>query len=391
MKKTIVIFIVIVLAIVGLGLVLLSSASVGNALRYYNDRNHFTYSQLKWLAYSMAVLLPAVFLDYRIWVKKPWTAACFLLVVVVLLSLVFLFPKVNGSWRWLKLGSMRLQPSEFSKAAIVVVMCVWLDRIGWHVERFLRGTLIPYAIMGAVAVLLVLEPDYGSTVVMLATGMVLMFLAGCRIVHTVPFVIAAVAGIAISLICNPNRRVRLMAWWDPSLAETANVVSASSRRAAHQLEQGYVAIQRGGLWGVGYLNSMQKQAYLPEMHTDFIFAIGAEEMGILFSLGTLLLFCGFIACGFYISAHAKDRFGQLLAFGMTFLIGAQAIANICVVTGCLPTKGLALPMMSYGGTNLMVSMFAIGTILSVAIRSVNSEGVNRFAVSRPLMDKRKRV
>jgi len=183
-----------------------------------------------------------------------------------------------------------------------------------------------------------------------------MFVAGARLLYLSLFGAGGVALVGCFVLTNANRMERIRAWLHGE---------GSDSSAAYQLKQALIAFENGGPWGVGFNQSIQKYNYLPEAHTDFIFAIGGEEFGFLFSMGVLLAFVGILACGIYISLRAPDRLGRMLAFGMTVLLVFQAAFNIGVVTGCLPTKGLALPFMSYGGTNLVTAMLAVGTLINI--------------------------
>ena len=225
-------------------------------------------------------------------------------------------------------------------------------------------------------VLAVAEPDFGSTMVIALSGGVLMFIAGLRWRHM--FLLACVGGLGVGslLLSNGNRMRRISAWlpdsakgalsrWCPWLGDLT-VSTEDAAEANHQLDQALIAIRNGGETGVGFGKSMQKQLYLPENHTDFIFAIGAEEWGIAFSLLLLALFITVFVCGVIIAAKSQDRLGKLMAYGMVFLIFFQALFNMGVVTGLLPTKGLALPFISYGGPNLMSALIAIGVLINIS-------------------------
>jgi cell division protein FtsW len=215
-----------------------------------------------------------------------------------------------------------------------------------------------------------MEPDFGSAVVVGLLGLVLMFVGGVRMLHLSPLFALGVIGIAYKVFTNPNRMARIAAFFG---IEVRNASSEAVVNASHQSYQALVAISRGGINGVGLNQSMQKEFYLPEAHTDFIFAIGAEEMGIFFSIGALLLVFLFFALSVYIARNAADRFGRFLVIGMATMIFFQMMFNIGVVSEALPTKGMALPFFSYGGTNMVTSFFAVGTILSVGIHSYTSK------------------
>lgn len=287
---------------------------------------------------------------------------------------VFGFRPINGSHRWIMLGPIRLQPSEFAKISIVILLAVWLDMAGWRVELFRRGALWPAVFIGVMAFPILLEPDFGSVMVVALSGILVMFVAGVRLLHLTPFALAGVAVVAWKVFNNANRMARLAAFFGITLGAGSTdgnevALDAAAKRADYQVTQALIAIKNGGIWGVGLNQSMQKHYYLPEAHTDFIFAIGAEELGLPFSIATIALFVLFFALAVYIASKASDRLGRFLVIGMSFIIFFQAMFNIGVVCKALPTKGMALPFFSYGGTNMMSAFFAIGTILSVGIHS----------------------
>lgn len=359
MRKTLTTLALTVVALLGLGIVVLASASAVRAQGLYSDPHYFVKRQLIWLGLSVLVVYAASRFDYHWWKETPLFTVGFYVIVVVALLLVFcpgIGSKVKGSYRWLSLGPLRVQPSEFAKILTVVAMGVWMDRIGCRVRKFVKGALLPAVGLGVIAALLVLEPDFGSTMVVCVVGGTMMFVVGTRIPHLMVLGGAAVALIAPVILKNANRMNRILAWQQGE---------ESSSSAAYQLQQAILAFKNGGPWGVGFNQSIQKYNYLPEAHTDFIFAIGGEELGFGFSIAVVLAYLIILICGVLISMRAPDQFGRLLAFGMTLLLVFQAAFNIGVVTGCLPTKGLALPFISYGGTNLITALFAVGTLINI--------------------------
>jgi cell division protein FtsW len=258
-------------------------------------------------------------------------------------------------------------------------MSVFLDKVGWRIELFWKGAAKALAIVALPMALAVAEPDFGSTMVIGLTGGVLMVVAGMRVRHIGIVIGAALAGVGPLLLSNANRMRRISAWlpdwmaerlseWCPWLGDLT-VSTEDAQEANYQLDQALIAIRNGGETGVGFGNSMQKQMYLPENHTDFIFAIGAEEWGIGFSLLLLVLFVTVFVCGIVISVKSCDRLGKFIAFGVSFLIFFQAMFNIGVVCHALPTKGMALPFFSYGGTSMLSSFLAVGLIFSVGLHS----------------------
>ena len=342
----------VVTALVALGLVILSSASEANAVRLHGDAYFFIKRQFMYLGVGIVLATAIALFDYRKWRDAEVLTWLFFAVVMGLLVAVFGFRAINGSHRWIALGPLRLQPSEFAKLLTVIVLAVWLDKASWKVELFVRGAFWPAALIGAIALPVLLEPDFGSVMVIGSVGFLLMFVGGTRILHMLPFAVCGVGLVVFKVLTNANRVARL---FDES--------------KQYQVKMALAAIGNSDVWGAGLGESMQKHLYLPEAHTDFVFAVGAEELGIVFSIATVLLFVAFFALAVYIARRAQDRFGRFLVIGMAFIIFFQAMFNIGVVCKALPTKGMALPFFSYGGTNLMSAFFAVGTILSVGIHS----------------------
>ena len=373
----------VVTVLVALGLVVLSSASEANAMRLHQgDAYFFIKRQFAYLAAGIVLAVLVTLFDYRKWRDYEFLAWMFFAVVMVLLVAVFGFRAINGSHRWIALGPLRLQPSEFAKLLTVILLSVWLDKSSWGVELFMRGSFWPAVLIGVIAAPVLLEPDFGSVMVIGAVGFLLMFVAGTRILHLLPFLIAGVAVVAVKVLTNANRMARMAAFFGVKIRIGAEVVDEAANRAAYQAEQALAAIGNSEIWGVGLGESMQKHLYLPEAHTDFIFAVGAEELGIVFSISVVLLFVAFFVLSVYIARKAVDRFGRFLVIGMAFIIFFQAMFNIGVVCKALPTKGMALPFFSYGGTNLLSAFFAVGTILSVGIHSYRER---RHAIVRKVV------
>lgn len=371
MRKTaLFLFGLVVTFIVALGLIILSSASEANGLRLYGDAYYFLKRQAIYVVAGVVVAVVVAAFDYRKWRDHPSLTYLFCSVVFALLIAVLFCRAINGSHRWIALGPIRIQPSEFAKLATVIAISVWMDKAGWRVELFMRGAFWPAAIIGLIAVPILLEPDFGSVMVVGLVGFMVMLVAGTRFwLHMLPLAFIGMTVLAVKVATNANRMARIAAFFGVKLDVGAEVVDAAAERAAYQVKQALVAIGNGGIWGVGLNQSMQKHYYLPEAHTDFIFAIGAEELGLLFSAGVLVLFLLFFFLSVYIAAKASDRFGKFLVMGMMFIIFFQAMFNIGVVCNGFPTKGMALPFFSYGGTNMISAFFAVGTILSVGIHS----------------------
>ena len=375
MRRVLTLLGISVLALLAWGLIVLASASYGNGSRLHSDTSYFLYKQVTWLVVALPCLFVAIKFDYHKWREWPWLTIVAYGMVVLLMGLVFLFPPVNGSRRWVSIGTIRLQPSEFAKLMSVFATAVFLDRAGWVIGKFWRGAVRSVAIVAVLMGLALAEPDFGATMVIGLTGGMLFLVSGMKIAHMLALGGVGLCGVGSLLALNANRMNRILSWgkgmFGAAMANAGGSVAVMSPKeiaAAHQADMALVAIQNGGITGVGFNRSMQKLRYLPEAHTDFIFAIGAEEWGLIFSVSLLAVVTAFFVCAMIISARAPDRLGRLLAFGMTFLIFFQAVFNIGVVTKCLPTKGLALPFISYGGTNLITAMVAVGVLFNVGLQ-----------------------
>lgn len=362
-------------------IVLASASSAGTGGVQSHGFTFYVTHQCVWLVVALLIGLVAAFLDYRVWRRNLFlTISLYVFVAVLLVLLVppvahlLHIKPVKGSFRWIDLGFFKLQPSELAKLVTVLATAAFLDRAGVRINKFWKGALAAAGLFGIFMALTLSEPDLGSTSVIGATGLVLLLVGGVRYLHLFFLALMGAAAIVGVLVTNTNRMMRLCAWLPARMGGQistwlhlpAEVVDAGkAENAKYQLHQSLNAFIQGGVTGVGFNQSRQKAGFLPEARTDFIFAVGAEEFGLIFSIVLLSLFIVFFVCGMIIAARANDRFGKLVAYGMSFLLFFQALCNIGVVTGCLPTKGLAMPFISYGGTNLVVAMVAVGFIFNV--------------------------
>lgn len=367
------------IVLVSLGLLVLASAGGANALRLGKGVYYFVERQSEYLVAGVVVCVCAALFDYRNWRKHISLTTLAYIIVFLLCLAVFLFKPINGSHRWIPIGPVRLQPSEIAKLLTVISVAVYIDRCGWKIDYFFRGALVCAVLIAFFAIPVAMEKDFGSAMVIGLAGMLMMFLGDVKLWHLAPFFALGAGGLAYRVLSEPNRVARIFAWsptmknWILSIVGNAGVSDTATERALHQGKMALVAISRGGVNGVGLGESMQKLYYLPEAHTDFVFAIGAEELGLWFSVAVVALYCIFFALAVYIAKSSCDRLGRNIAFGMAFIIFFQAMFNLAVVSGALPPKGMALPFFSYGGTNLVCAFFAVGTILSVGIRAAKEE------------------
>lgn len=350
---------VIVVILVSLGLVMLASTSTIRGASEFNDPHFFLKKQVVWVALAATCGFIAACFDYHEW-RRPWVMG--VLASITLLGLLLVFVpgigrRVGGSYRWIRLGFFSIQPSEIAKLLSIVGVSLWMARIGRRAAEFKPGILYPLLGLGLLMGLVIAEPDYGTTVLIGSVGMALMFVGGAHAGWLSLIAGGGVGVLAVAIALNPNRAGRVLAFLFPE----------KYPEVAYHLTQSKLAFLNGGWKGVGLGNSMQKQHYLPEAHTDFILAIIGEELGIIATLAIVVLFAVLLFCGLYISRKARDPFGRLLAFGLTLMLTLQAAINVAVVTGCVPTKGLPLPFISYGGSSMIASLTAIGMLINVAL------------------------
>ncbi len=345
-----------VLVLLSVGIVILASTGSVRGEALFADAHYFVTRQLIWLLVAVVAAAVLMRVDYHRWQAlafPAWGAGALLLALVLVPGIGV---EINSSYRWLRFGPLSLQPSELAKFATVAALAAWMSAAGRKAREFKTGLVVPLAGLGLVLVLILLAPDYGTMLLLALAGFAVMWAGGTRLSY---LTVTGVLGLGLFLLAvahDPVRAGRMLAFMHPE----------SHPAIAHHLAQSKIAFIHGGTWGVGLGNSMQKQFYLPEAHTDFIFAIIGEELGFAATILVVALFATILVCGLTISARAADSFGKLLAFGMTMLIVLQAFMNIGVVTGCLPTTGIPLPFMSYGGTSLVVSMACVAVLLNVA-------------------------
>ena len=346
-------------ALVAVGLVAIASASIEYGDWHYNNPWHHTLRHGMYLVLAMCAAMVAYRVPVDVWQRtSPW----WLLVAFALLMLV-LVPgvgrNVNGSQRWLPLGPITVQPSEIAKFALVLYTAGFLVRHGEAVRTHWEGMAKPVGILGLVALLLLLEPDFGATVICTGTVFGMLFLAGARLLYVLTLIGGALGALALMVISAPYRLQRLTAYTDPWQDPFGS---------GFQLIQSLIAYGRGEWFGVGLGNSIQKLFYLPEAHTDFVFSIWAEETGLLGALAVILLYAALIARIMVVGYRAQGQqegFSAYLCYGIALIFAGQAFVNMGVSSGLLPTKGLTLPFISYGGSSLIVSCSMLAVVLRI--------------------------
>ena len=351
-------FLSIVLILLTVGLVMLFSASYAYSLEYYDSSYRFISRQSIFAVVGVVLMLLISRIDYHIWRKFAWVlfAGAILLLVVLLL----LPPMVSGMnvKRWFVVGPINFQPSEVAKFAIILLFSSLIAG-NYKEMKKLGFVAFLFVILLVTAVLIVAEPHLSATLLVLAIGVVLMivgglakkFIVGGAVLGAVDIVGFIISG-AISYVAD-----RLTYWRDPWSDATGK---------GFQTIQSLLAIGSGGILGRGIGQSRQKYLWVPEPHNDFIFSIVCEELGLIGAVVIIILFCLLVWRGFYVAMHAKDKFGSLLAIGLTFQVGLQAMLNIWVVTNTIPNTGISLPFFSYGGTSLLILLCEMGLVLSVS-------------------------
>jgi cell division protein FtsW len=337
------------------GLVMVFSASGVVAETKHMDSTYYLQRQIVWMFLGFVVLLVGAQVPYGEW--KRWVPLICVSCMVGLLLVLAIGPQINGSRRWLTFGFFSIQPTEMAKLAVVLYLASFLSNPNRRVTDWMRGFLPPIVIVGSLCGLILVEPDLGSTVVISLVFVCMMYLAGARLRHLVYLGIPLVMGFLSLILMSPERWERFTTFVNPF---------QDRQGAGYQLVQSIIALENGGFWGVGLGQGKQKLLYLPEGHTDFVLALIGEELGLIGTVGLMALFAVLVCKGFRVAALAPDVFGRYLALGITLLLGIQALINAGVVSGMLPTKGLTLPLVSYGGSSLLTTMLAIGILLSIA-------------------------
>ena len=356
-KKPDLILLLVTLLLVTVGTVMIYSSSSILATERFHDGQFFLKKQLFFLVLGFLTMVLMTRISYYQLRKLAWPG---IVLSALLLCAVWIPPlgvRAGGAVRWLRLGVFSFQVSEMVKIALILFMAHFLSQRVNRIREFSQGLLIPLAVTGVMVGLILLQPDFGTTVIIAVITFMMIYLAGGRIVHLAG-VAALFLPIAVWLLVHKSYRLaRLMAFLDPW---------KDPRHSGFQIIQSLISFGSGGALGVGIGDGMQKLFYLPEPHTDFILAVIAEESGFIGVALILFLYIVLIVRGFQISLKAPDLFGNLFAAGLTMMIALEAFINIAGVMGLIPLKGLALPFLSYGGTSLLMSLIAVGILLNIS-------------------------
>jgi cell division protein FtsW len=351
-----------VAALAGLGLVMLYSSSMNMDVGKSSVGAGYLLSQSVWLLFGLIGCVVAARIDYRRWKKL----APYLLGISAFLLILVFAPKIGisrkGAHRWIGVpGLPHFQPSELAKLSLMMFLAMYGEMFQRQMSGLRQGLIVPGCVMAAVLGLIFVEPDRGCTILLTSVSASMLVLAGTRLRFLVPAMLIGAALLAFSFKHDSMRSTRIAAWQHPEQYKEG---------AGYQAYQAKIALGTGGWTGLGLGNGRQKLGFVPEQHTDFIFSIIGEELGLIATLSVVVLFIAFIVCGSYISRRSCDTFGFLLGSGITIMIGLQALINMGVVTGLLPNKGMPLPFISYGGSNLLLLLVAVGFLLSISRFSV---------------------
>jgi cell division protein FtsW len=338
------------LLLVGMSVLMVYSAS--------EVRNPFIYlfKQMMWACLGFALLSVVMRVDYRNYREPAFIWAVLTVVTASLIAVLFM-PPVNKATRWFSIGGLGIQPSEGAKLAVIIFIAALLERRMNRVND-IRYSLGPIAVLvlGWVG-LIMLEPDLGTSVAIACIGAVMVFAAGLNYRYVLGALALAAAGVVMAIAVAPYRLQRVLTFLDPW---------ADQKNAGYQIIQSWIAVATGGIHGRGLMNGVQKLSFLPEAQTDFIYAVIAEEAGLIGATLVLICFCVITWRGLHVAMSAPDRFGAFLALGLTTMIGVQAFVNMSVVLGLMPTKGIPLPFVSLGGSSLVINLVGMGVLLNVS-------------------------
>ncbi len=353
----------IVFSILGIGIVMVGSASSVDALAVYHNPYYFLERQIIWSVLGTAAMLFFSRISYWRWQRNPWP----LYIITVVLLAAVLVPhvgrEVNGSRRWLGFGPLTVQPSEFAKLSMILVFAATLTT--WKVRDFWHGLVPHVLLLAVVGGLVILQPDLGTAAALAGTAAVMLFVAGARMKHLGLLGALSLPTVALLILKTPYRRERFFAFLDPW---------KHPHSSGYHIIQALYALGSGGLLGDGLGRSRLKYFYLPEQHTDFIFAILGEELGFIGGAAVIVLFVLLAIRGYRIALRAPDNFGAILATGLTTMVVLQAAINIGVVTGSLPITGIPLPFVSYGGSSLVFSLAGVGILLNISKHGLRGGG-----------------
>ncbi len=348
-----------ILMLIVVSVVMVYSSSSVFAMTTYNDSAFFMKRQIMWVAFGLSAMAVMMRLDHRLLSDRRVVIT--LVVVSILLLAATLAPgigkMVNGARRWLRFGILSFQPSELAKFALVVYLSYYLEKKGERLGDFVNGLVPAYVMTAVFLVVVALQPDFGSAMTLAGVAGIMLFAGGAKVLHLGGTLLAALPLVYAAVVHKAYRWRRITAFLNPWDHQEG---------AGYQIIQSFLAFGSGGVFGRGLGEGRQKLLFLPERHSDFIYAVIGEELGLLGSLAVVALFLVILWRGVKIALAAGDPFSRSLALGITLLVCMQAVINMGVVTGLLPTKGIALPLVSYGGSSLVMTMASLGVLLNIS-------------------------
>ncbi|HEY8345427.1 MAG TPA: putative lipid II flippase FtsW [Bacillota bacterium] len=354
---------VITLILLTFGVIMVTSASAPRALTLTNGQDPFYFGkrQLIYGVFGIVLLMTTINFDYH---RFRSMTGLFLILAPIFLVLVLIFgEEINGARRWINLGLFNFQPSEFAKLTLIFVLAHYLTEIGSEVKSFLIGIAVPLFFTAVISGLIMLEPDLGTTIVVFSIFLVMLFTAGARLMHLSLIGFLSLGAGIILILKEPYRLRRLITFLDPM---------RDPKGDGWQIMQSLIAIGSGGFFGLGLGRSRQKYFYLPEAHTDYIYAVLGEELGLIGALLILLAFFLLAWRGYKIAMAVDDPYGSMLAIGITSWLVIQALINIAVVTSTLPATGITLPLLSAGGSSLWTTLVSIGILMNISREAKDS-------------------
>jgi len=356
------IFIILVLVLVAIGVLMTYSSSVYYAELKFGNKFHFFYREIFWVAIGIVSAFIVGSIHYQKIQKYSWLLLFLAIVLLGIIHVPGIGHKVNNASRWIRVAGFTFQPSELAKYVIIIFLADRLAKNRRHVAKFTRGVLIPLIIILIPVGLIVIEPDLGTPMVILATALAMFFVAGTKIMHLIFLALASLPPLIYLVVKFPYRLKRLLTFMSPD---------SDPLGAGFQIRQSLIAVGSGQLNGLGLGKSIQKMHYLPEAHTDFVFAIIGEELGFVGSGAIVILMMLLLYVMYKITQQITDMFGHIVAVGIMTVLSIQMIVNMCVVTALLPTKGLALPFISYGGSSLVMTLTACGLMVNIVYNQRN--------------------
>ncbi len=348
---------IITLLLISIGIIFIYSSSCVYSLQEKGTPLYYLNRHLIFLGVGFILSIAAMVIDYRDLRQVAKPLMLFSIFALLLLLVPGIGKTIYGARRWFKIGPYSFQPSEFTKLTILIYLADLLTRKKGRVKDFQTGFLPPIIILGITCFLIVIQPDLGNSLLIGTIVLVVLFVAGAQATHLGLLGLLALPGVYFLVVKVPYRMARMMAFWDPW---------KDRQGIGFQLTQSQIALGSGGIWGLGLGKSIQKLFYLPAAHTDFIFSIIGEELGLLGTLSVILLFTAFIWQGARIVKRTEDPFGYFLGIGIVVMISLQAVINIGVSIGAFPTKGLPLPFISYGGSALIFNMVSVALLLNIS-------------------------